>query len=214
MANEGVAWDLLMHGRLRQTEGSSSHMNEGAPDEELLARSTRGDRRAFDEIVTRHAPFALRVAARLVPDLTQAEDVVQEAMLRAWGRASHFEPRRARFTTWLYKVVINLCIDYRRRARPEPLPEHIEVIDPALGPPESIEMDERHAALAAALRGLPARQRAAMTLVYEEGLSGPAAAGVLGLSPKAVERLLARARTRMRRELQMVDSRGHEHVDL
>jgi RNA polymerase sigma-70 factor, ECF subfamily len=170
-------------------------------DAELLSWSARGDRRAFDEIVTRHGNFALRVALRIVPDARLAEDLVQEAMVRAWSQARNFDARRGRFTTWLYRIVVNLCIDQRRRVQPEPMPDDFDPVDPAAGAYEMIETGERQAALAGALRELPARQRTAMTLVYDEGMSGAEAARVLGLSAKAVERLLARARATLRARL-------------
>jgi RNA polymerase sigma-70 factor (ECF subfamily) len=174
-----------------------------APDAELLAWSASGDRRAFDAIVARHGAFALRVAMRLMPDPLAAEDVVQEAMLRAWSQARQFDPERARFTTWLYRIVVNLCLDQRRRARLDPMPDAFDPVDPAAGADEVVDADRRHAALAGALRGLPARQRAAMTLVYDEGLSGAEAARILGLSAKAVEHLLARARAYLRQRLRV-----------
>ena len=173
-----------------------------ASDEELISWSARGDRRAFDEIVTRHGRFALRVALRLIPNPAAAEDVVQEAMVRAWSQSRHFNPQRARFTTWLYRIVVNLCIDHRRRIQPQPMPDDFDAIDPAPNSDEAMEVKERDSALATALRDLPVRQRAAMTLVYDEGLSGAEAARVLGLSAKAVERLLARARSYLRERLQ------------
>ena len=67
-----------------------------ASDPELLHWSASGDTRAFGEVVTRHGPFALRVAVRLVADTHAAEDLVQEAMFRAWSQAAHFDPHRAR----------------------------------------------------------------------------------------------------------------------
>ena len=180
-----------------------------AVDADLVVWSAAGDRRAFDEIVARHGSYALRIAARLLGDSAAAEDVAQEAFVRAWTQARHFDPRRARFTTWLYRIVVNLCIDYRRKARPEPLPEDFDPVDPSIGADEALEGNERRAALAEALNGLPLRQRAAMTLVYDEGLSGAEAARVLGLSAKAVERLLARARAYLRDRL-MNTERGKE----
>jgi RNA polymerase sigma-70 factor (ECF subfamily) len=169
-----------------------------APDATLVTWSAEGDRRAFDEIVTRHGPFALRVASRLIPDSRVAEDVVQEAMVRAWSQSRHFDERRARFTTWLYRIVVNLCIDHKRRVQPEPMPEDFDPADPAAGAVETLETLERDAALARELSKLPPRQRAAMTLVYDEGLSGAEAARILGVSAKALERLLARARAFLR----------------
>lgn len=176
-----------------------------ADDPQLLAWSASGDRQAFDEIVSRHGPFALRVAMRLLPDPAVAEDVVQDAMVRAWSQCGQFDPRRARFTTWLYRIVMNLCIDQRRRVQPEPMPENFDPADPAAAADERLEQCERHAVLAGALRDLPIRQRAAITLVYDEGLSGAEVAQMLGLSAKAVERLLARGRAYLRERLHAHD---------
>ncbi|HEY6453005.1 MAG TPA: sigma-70 family RNA polymerase sigma factor [Steroidobacteraceae bacterium] len=178
------------------------HAYAAAADADLLSFAAAGDRAAFDEIAIRHGPFALRVAARVLANSAAAEDVVQEAMVRAWARAGQFDARRASFTTWLYRIVLNLCIDHRRRKPPQALPIDFDPVDPAPGTSEALEADQRRAALAAALEHLPVRQRAAMTLVYDEGLSGAETARVMGLSAKAVERLLARARAQLRECLQ------------
>jgi RNA polymerase sigma-70 factor, ECF subfamily len=181
-------------------------MTESSPyrnvsDAELLSWSAKGDRRAFEEIIIRHGPFALRVASRFVLEPFSAEDVAQDAMVRVWSQAGMFDPRRADFRTWLYRVVVNLCIDQRRRMRSEGIPEDFDPVDPAAGADETMMADQRYAALARALNDLPVRQRAAMTLVYDEGMSGTEAARVLGLSAKAVERLLRRARSFLRERL-------------
>jgi RNA polymerase sigma-70 factor, ECF subfamily len=201
---------MLFHGDLLPTFRGRSPMTEArgygdATDGDLIFRSAGGDRRAFDEIVVRHGAFALRVASRLVPDRLAAEDMVQEAFVRAWSRSADFDPKRARFTTWLYRIVVNLCIDQRRRIRPEPMPEHFDPADPSIRADAILEQSERDAILRSALENLPVRQRAAVTLVYDEGLSGVEAARILGLSPKAVERLLARARAALRERLNRSD---------
>jgi RNA polymerase sigma-70 factor (ECF subfamily) len=200
-ARQGMAWLTLRfpgHGMSAMVELRDY---DSATDADLIAWSAGGDRRAFDNIVVRHGRFALRVAMRLIPHPPTAEDVVQEALVRAWAQAGQFDPRRARFTTWLYRIVINLCIDQRRRVQPDSLPEGFDAPDPAAGADDGIEARERQASLARALRELPERQRAAMTLVYDEGLSGAEAGRVLGLSAKAVERLLARGRAFLRSRL-------------
>ena len=183
----------------RSTAISSAYAD--ATDEELMAWSSGGDTRAFDEIVVRYGPFALRVARRLLLDRTLAQDIAQEAMVRVWTQSARFNARRARVTTWLYRIVVNLCIDQRRRLRPESFPEGFDAIDPAASVSEELEARERSQALLAALDELSVRQRAAITLVYDEGLSGAETARVLGLSAKAVERLLARARALLRERL-------------
>lgn len=178
--------------------GSRRHGEDIDDAAGLLARSARGDRGAFDEIVARYGPVALRVAARMAPDRQSAEDIAQEAMLRIWQRADEFDGRRASFTTWLYRIVVNLCIDLRRKPRAVTLPADFDPADPSAGAAEDVELDERRAALLKAIDALPPGQRAALMLVYDEGLSGAEAAQVLGVTTKAVERLLARARERLR----------------
>jgi RNA polymerase sigma-70 factor (ECF subfamily) len=189
---------LAMPAARRQRPVTAPGAYAAALDEQLIAWSADGDRRAFDEIVVRHGSFALRAAARVAPDPVAAEDLAQEAMLKAWAQARNFDPRRAKFTTWLYRITVNLCIDARRRKQPEGLPEDFDVPDPSAGVDEAMESAERDAMIARALRNLPARQRLAMSLVYDEGMSGAAAAQIMGLSAKAVERLLARARAQLR----------------
>jgi RNA polymerase sigma-70 factor (ECF subfamily) len=172
-----------------------------ATDEQLVTGSAGGNRRAFDELVVRHGPYALRVAVRLLRDRVLAEDVVQEAFMRCWSQIHRFDSRQARFTTWLYRIVVNLCIDTKRRRKPEPLPADFDLIDAGAAADDTMESNERAAVLARALNELPVRQRAALTLVYEEGLSGAEAAQALGSSVKALERLLARARMYLRARL-------------
>jgi RNA polymerase sigma-70 factor (ECF subfamily) len=214
MVRRGAAWSRFKRSPPRENRQNPARHYTDAPDPELVSWSASGDRRAFDEIVTRHGPLALRVATRLIPDPSAAEDLAQEAMVRAWTHANRFDPRRAQFTTWLYRIVANLCIDHRRRRQLEAMPEHFDPIDPAAGAAEEMEVDERDLAVAKALEGLPARQRAAMTLVYDEGLSGAEAARILGLSAKAVERLLARARACVREHLQSKNvCKGARDVD-
>jgi RNA polymerase sigma-70 factor, ECF subfamily len=171
------------------------------PDGDLLERASAGERGAFDEIVKRRGPFALRVAMRLTRNPAIAEDLVQEAMMRAWHRAARFDSRRGRFTTWLYRILVNLCLDERRRQRPEPLSEDLDPPDPAGAADEPLAAEQRDLALVRTLEQLPPRQRAAITLVYDEGMSGAEVARVLGASTKAVERLLARARDSIRKQL-------------
>ena len=177
-----------------------------ATDAQLMAWSADGDRHAFDRVVERHGLLALRVARRLIADPVMAEDVVQDAMVRAWSQAERFDSERARFTTWLYRIVVNACIDHRRKRQLHPLPDRFDPIDPATPSDQLIEHDEKRSALANALADLPATQRAAISLVYDEGLSGAETGRVLGLSPKAVERLLARARNVLRDRLKPVST--------
>ncbi|MBL6456836.1 RNA polymerase sigma factor [Belnapia sp. T6] len=176
-----------------------------ASDAALMAAAAGGDRAAFNLLVGRHGERVLRIALRILPDQGEAEEVAQEAFLRAWQAAPGFDPARARFTTWLHRITVNLAIDRTRRrppSAPRPIEEAAETPDPAPGPEAEAEAAESRAALAAALGTLPPRQRAAIALAYEQELSGAEAAAALRVSERALEGLLRRARQLLRRRLE------------
>ena len=168
------------------------------------ALAAAGDRAAFGLLVERHGERALRVALRVLGDGAEAEEVAQEAFLRAWQAAASFDPDRAQFTTWLHRITLNLAIDRTRRrgSAPDAGEAALSALaDPAPGPEAAAAAAQDRAALAAALGLLPARQRAAIALAYEEGLSGAEAAAALDVSERALEGLLRRARLMLRRIL-------------
>ena len=176
-----------------------------ASDPALMALAGGGDRAAFNLLVGRHGERALRVALRILGDAAEAEEVAQEAFLRAWQAAAGFDPARARFTTWLHRIVVNLAIDRTRRrggAAPVGLQAAAVLAAPRPWPDADAEAAEARAALAAALEALPARQRAAIALAYEQELSGADAAAALEVSERALEGLLRRARQFLRSRLE------------
>jgi RNA polymerase sigma-70 factor (ECF subfamily) len=131
----------------------------------------------------------------------EAEDLVQTAFLRVWQGAARWEPR-AKFSTWLYRVLHNLCMD-RFRARGEPIePRAEELADESPGSEERMQGMQREARVRAALAALPARQRAALVLCYYEERSQAEAAALLGVTEGALESLLSRGRAAMKKWLQ------------
>jgi RNA polymerase sigma-70 factor (ECF subfamily) len=165
-----------------------------APDETLIAWAAAGDRLAFDQLSLRHLPRLYRLAHRITGDAGAAEDVAQEAMLRAWQAAARFDPARARFTTWLHRIATNLAIDHARgTARTAPAPSE-DVASPGADPEQQAIARQQRAILAGALDDLPARQRAALALFYDAELPGAEAAAALSVSTRALEGLLRRAR--------------------
>ncbi len=182
----------------RSAAGEALARDRGAAtDEALLAWAAGGDRLAFNTLTERHAARVLRVALNVLQDAAEAEDVAQEALLRAWQAAAQFDPARARFTTWLHRITVNLAIDRTRRrgsSSTAALDAALEVADPAVAADAALERAQRHDQLAQALAALPPRQRAAIALAYEDGLSGAEAAAALSISTRALEGLLRRAR--------------------
>lgn len=169
-------------------------------DEALMARIARGDERAFRVLARRHLPPMAGLARRILGNAAEAEDVAQEAMLRVWTHAPRWQPLAA-FRTWLTRVVVNLCLDRKRRTQWVDLEAAGELVDPAPGATERAEGDERERMLAAAIETLPARQRSAIVLTYSEGMSNAQVAEVLDTSVSAVETLLVRGKQNLRRAL-------------
>jgi RNA polymerase sigma-70 factor, ECF subfamily len=174
-------------------------------DEALMARIARGDERAFQLLSRRHLPAMLGLARRILANAAEAEDVAQEAFLRVWTHAPRWQPL-AQFRTWLTRIVVNLCLDRKRRAPWVDLEAAGDIADPAPGAGEKAESDERQRMVAAAIDKLPPRQRDAIMLTYSEGMSNAQVAEILGTSVSAVETLLVRGKQNLRRALgDMID---------
>ncbi|MEA2872264.1 MAG: polymerase sigma-70 factor, subfamily [Hyphomicrobiales bacterium] len=173
---------------------------DGPSDHDLMARTAQGDGRAFRTLAERHAGRALRLARRILGNEALAEDIVQDALLRVWTNAPRWRPEAA-FRTWLYRVVVNLCLNAKRRAGDLPLDAAGHVADPAAAADADLETRERDRRIAAAIGALPERQRAAIALSYQEGLSNAEIAAVLDTSVSSVETLLVRARRTLRARL-------------
>lgn len=163
-------------------------------DEALLVLYANGDQAAARALTLRLTPRAFGFAARVLSDRTEAEDVVQEAMLRLWRVAPDWRQGEAKISTWLYRVVLNLCTDRIRKKRPAALDEVPEPEDGQPGALAGLIEQDRMQALEAALERLPERQRQAVVLRHLEGLGNPEIAEVMDIGVEAVESLIARGK--------------------
>lgn len=175
-------------------------------DDELMRLAGSGDRAAFSQLVARHLARATGIAGRVTGNRSDAEEVVQEAFLRAWLKAPDWQAQAAReggasFATWFYRVLVNLCIDRRRRPVNAPIEAAADVADPAPRGDETAAQAETSARVARAVADLPERQRAALVLCHFEGLSNIDAAAILEISIGALESLLVRARRALKEAL-------------
>lgn len=168
-------------------------------DEALLVAYGNGDRAAAQALTLRLTPRILGYAARVLSDRAEAEDVVQEAMLRLWKIAPDWRQGEAQVSTWLYRVTVNLCTDrLRKYGRSVDIDA---VAEPEDGRPSAVATmieDDRAAALQTALEALPERQRQAVVLRHLEGLSNPEIAAVMDIGIEAVESLTARGKRALR----------------
>ncbi len=176
-----------------QGHGGSAAVPEPS-DDALLGRFAMGDAMAARLLTDRLGPRSYSVAMRMLGNRAEAEDVTQEAMMRLWQMAPDWVPGQAQVSTWLYRVTINLCVDLRRRKRPDALENTPEVADDAASVVDQMQDAARKDALQIALDELPDRQRQAVILRHIEELSNPEIAGIMGISVEAVESLTARGK--------------------
>jgi RNA polymerase sigma-70 factor (ECF subfamily) len=158
-----------------------------------------GDQRVYATLVADYLGPISADAQRMTGNASNAEDITQEVFLRLWLKASEFDATRARLTTWLHQMAHNLAIDQHRKRHREVSLEVIDVPDPAV-PSDS---SEKPYPVAQALLQLPERQRSALALTYYQDLSNREVADIMGLSTRAVESLLVRARSAMKVRLEI-----------
>lgn len=170
-------------------------------DEALMADVAAGDRAAFAVLSRRHLKRSLALARRIVGNDHDAEEVVQDSFLQVWRHAGSWRGDSSRFTTWLYRIIVNGSLSRRRRPGFAPLEEALEVACPQPDGCATAQARELAAEVDSAIAALPDRQRAALGLCYYQGLSCAEAAQVLEVSVSAAESLLVRARRAVRRRL-------------
>jgi RNA polymerase sigma-70 factor, ECF subfamily len=188
------------------TSETRTRMIEQLSDEALMVAVAARQQQAFRILMGRHMPRAVRVAQRVVRDAAEADDIGQDAFLRVWSHATSFDPDVARFTTWLYRIVLNLAFDRGRRRQLVPIDEAGDVRASDPEPIEFLIADEQRRALEQAMANLSERQRGAIALFHMEGLSGEESAKAMNLSAKAFESLLGRARAALREHVQKIQN--------
>ena len=171
-----------------------------ASDAELLSRHVAGDPHAFSMIVERHRNRLWAVALRTTGDPDDAADALQEALIRAYQRASQFRGESA-VTTWLHRIVVNASLDRLRRQAVRatlPLPDADTKAGRALiDPTDHLGQREDQMAIASALAALPEDQRDAILLVDVEGWSIEDAASMLGCPPGTIKSRCSRGRAKL-----------------
>jgi len=175
--------------------------NNNAIDEELIAHVANHNKEAFDNLLTRHMNGLYSVAYRMRMSQSDAEDVIQEVMMKVWQRADSWREGGASVRTWMFTITHNVCIDFKRKnKRP-----HLELIEePKDKSPSAEEMvaeKETGEIVAESISELPDNQKAAVILTHYEKLSNAEVAQAMDTTVKAVESLLVRARKTLFKDL-------------
>lgn len=169
--------------------------DQDAPDAALLVAVGNGDARAARELVLRLTPRLLGHATRVLGNRAEAEEAVQETLVKLWRIAPDWRQGEAKVSTWCYRVLVNHCTDRLRARRPSV--DITAIAEPAADLATAVERltaEARVAALDGALAALPERQRQAVALRHIEDLGNPEIAEIMDISVEAVESLVARGK--------------------
>jgi RNA polymerase sigma-70 factor (ECF subfamily) len=177
-------------------------------DDLLLQAIADDDRGAFARLVSRHADRGYALALRILKNPSDADDVVQDSFMKLWMHRKRMEIGRAKFSTWLYRVITNRCIDLCRSPRMDDIDTAPELADERDDVITTMHRASMASLLEAALARLPDQQRVAVILSYHEAMSNAEIAEVMDTTVMAVESLLKRGRQQLRKVL------AHSEADI
>jgi len=184
---------------LTSTDGRPPALSElRLAEREVVEACRRGEREAFDRLVERYQRDVYRLCYRFVNNHDDANDLAQEVFLKAWRAIGHFRGQSA-LSTWLYRIAVNACLNFRARRRPEvrELPESLP--DPSEGALDRLEGEERARRIRTAVGRLPEKQRATLILKIYHELTHEEVAQVLGSTVGTVKANLFHALAKLRR---------------
>src|SRR5213082_2320508 len=226
-----IAIDLMVGGRIPQRKVAEvdsgllnafpqrGHMVSQAlsrvDDNVLIREAQRGNRAAFEELVRQYDHAVLRLALRLTASEQDAQDIYQEAFLKAYRNLVSFR-FECSFYTWIYRIVTNLCLDHLRKKHSRgrdlttamsPDGEEEAVLDrmpdhrPAFSPERSLQGRELRESIVRALRQLSPRERMVFELKHYHGMRLRTVAGILNTTEGTIKNTLFRATHKLRGEL-------------
>jgi RNA polymerase sigma-70 factor (ECF subfamily) len=188
-----------MHGQLKP-----------ATDESLIEHISVGNESAFEELLQRHQVKVINLIYSFLNDRWEAEDVAQEVFLKVWKNAAKFKGK-SKFSTWLYRIVINLCLNYQRSGKKNPSDclNNPELAGNTQSNPHQImEKKEREIIVNQAISLLPPKQRMALILSRFEGYSYAEISELMNVSISSTESLLFRAKQNIAKILFPLKEKG------
>lgn len=177
-------------------------------EDKLIARAARGDAAAFNELLGAYEKKMYAVCLRMSGNHEDAQDCLQETMLRVYRAISGFK-RQSSFSTWLYRVAMNTCLDELRKKRNRPSTSLDGLLETGWSPSDEFDTPERHALererqqeIRRAIAELPEDMRAAVVLRDIEGLPYEEIARVLDINVGTIKSRISRGREKLREKMQ------------
>jgi RNA polymerase sigma-70 factor (ECF subfamily) len=184
-------------------------VTESMPDDrELIAAAARGDADAFTALVEKYQRRVLATAYRYIGEAPTAQDIAQEVFLKVWQKAGQFR-RESGFSTWLYRIVVNQCLNYRRKRQSRrEVPLEQDFLDDGADPDRELERERKSRLVREALQELPGRQRLALVLSQFDRCPYAQIAEMMGISRSSVESLIFRAKQNLKKRIMPLRERG------
>jgi RNA polymerase sigma-70 factor (ECF subfamily) len=188
-------------------------MNEdkGDLDLNLVERTMAGDESAFERLVNKYQHSVLNTIYRYIGNYNEAEDIAQDVFVKVWRNIKSFKGK-AKFSTWLYRIAVNQCLDYRRKRKEKTVSLDNTLEESKI--PESLtvgldfERQKKAEIVRQAINELPDNQRAALILAKYDDKSYQEIAQIMGISLASVASLIFRAKERLKDKLVPLRERG------
>ncbi|WP_027416729.1 RNA polymerase sigma factor SigW [Aneurinibacillus terranovensis] len=180
-------------------------------EQRIIQRARQGERAAFAELVDLYKDKIYHVSYGMLGNKQEAEDVAQETFLRVYANLNNYDPKY-KFSTWIYRIASNLCIDYIRKRKPtlsldaeltgtDGMDWHDRFPDTGKGPEEEVITDELQEEVQGALMALNPKYRAVMILRYIEDLSLQEISEAISLPISTIKTRIHRGREALRKKL-------------
>lgn len=189
----------------------NNHTSEYDSDAELIQRVANGNENAFEQLVKKYQHAVFNIIYRSIGNYEDVEDVAQEIFIKVWRKAKSFKGK-SKFSTWLYRIVVNHCLNYRRKHKQRlvSLDEMMEKEEIPHSLVVEVDHEQRRNAqiVREALNELPERQRIALILSRYEGRTYKEIAEMMKVSVSSVESLIFRAKTSLKEKLLQLRRNG------
>lgn len=172
-------------------------------DEDLVGLIIKGDKQAYQILVQRYLNKIWRLSMSILKDEQEAEDAVQDVFLTLWKSLKTWDPQgKAKFSTWIYRVSFNKCIDIKRKHKPSTGAEDNDIVSKDQTQYQELLQKQLSEKLTSILKHLPDSQRSALLLFYYEELSVKEISVKLDRSEQSIRSLLKRGRATLKEKMQ------------